>query len=73
MCIGIYIAVVITANRVLGGVLGGIGEMYKIDPNILRISYALFTILTGGVGVLLYVLARVLIPEGGAVTTPQAL
>jgi phage shock protein C len=47
---------------VIGGVCGGLGRYLGIDPVLLRIAAVLLT-LTGGLGVLLYLLAFVVIPE----------
>jgi phage shock protein C len=49
-------------DRVIGGVCGGLGRYLGIDPVLLRIAAVLLT-LTGGLGVLLYLLAFVVIPE----------
>lgn len=58
-------------KRVLGGVFGGIGEMYNIDPTILRLGYAILAVITGIVpAVILYLIAWVIIPEQVVVTTP---
>jgi len=48
-------------NAVIGGVCGGIGEYFDIDPVLVRIIW-LFAIFSG-VGVLAYVLCWVLIPQ----------
>jgi phage shock protein PspC (stress-responsive transcriptional regulator) len=49
-------------DRVIGGVCGGLGRYLGIDPVLLRIAAVILT-LTGGLGVLLYLLAFVVIPE----------
>jgi phage shock protein PspC (stress-responsive transcriptional regulator) len=52
------------SNRVIGGVLGGVGARLGIEPNIVRVIYTVFT-LAGSlwVGVVLYVLALAFLPE----------
>jgi phage shock protein C len=56
-------------NRVLAGIFGGIGETYRFDPNILRITFAFLTLMTGVMPmVVLYLLAWFLIPEESPVT-----
>jgi phage shock protein C len=51
-------------NRILTGVCGGIGEAYDIDPNLVRLAWIAFTVLTYVVlGVALYIIATVLLPE----------
>lgn len=49
-------------NRMIAGVSGGIGEYYDIDPNIIRLLFVV-SLFMGGVGVLVYLVAIVLIPE----------
>lgn len=51
-------------GRVIGGVCSGFGKYLGVDPNILRIALAVFTLL-GGSGVLVYALGWLLIPEEG--------
>lgn len=50
------------ANVVLGGVCGGIGEYFGVDPTIVRLLWVLFA-LAGGSGVLAYIIAWIIIPE----------
>ena len=45
------------------GVCGGLGEAFGIDPTLIRLGWALLTIL-GGSGILLYVIAAFIIPSG---------
>jgi phage shock protein PspC (stress-responsive transcriptional regulator) len=58
-----------STDRVIGGVAGGIAAYFKIDPIIVRLA-AIGLALLGGVGVLLYLAAMLLVPEeGGAPPT----
>jgi phage shock protein PspC (stress-responsive transcriptional regulator) len=51
-------------HRVLGGVFGGLGEIYAVDPTMLRLIYALLAVLTGFVPLtVLYLIAWAIIPE----------
>jgi phage shock protein C len=52
----------------LGGVFGGLGEMWEIDPNVIRLI-ALYAGLATGILPLLvtYVVAWLVIPKGGPV------
>ncbi len=52
-------------GRMIAGVCSGAGRYLGIDPNILRLGLAVFTIF-GGAGVALYAIAWLLIPEEGA-------
>lgn len=48
-------------NKVLGGVCGGIGEYFNIDPVIIRLIVVAFTLM-GGSGFVAYLIAYVIIP-----------
>ena len=49
-------------ERMVGGVCGGIGEYFGIDPVLVRLAWVLLTI-AGGSGVLAYLLAWLIIPD----------
>jgi phage shock protein C len=49
-------------DRMIGGVCGGVADSLGIDPVLLRIAAAALA-LSGGVGVLAYVIAWIVIPE----------
>ncbi|GAA4128455.1 PspC domain-containing protein [Actinomadura keratinilytica] len=51
-------------GRMIAGVCSGAGRYLGVDPNILRLGLAVFTVF-GGAGVLLYAIAWLLIPEEG--------
>ena len=48
-------------DRILGGVCGGIAEVYDLDPSLVRITTLLIVLFTG-VGVLPYIAAWLIIP-----------
>ena len=50
------------SDRMLFGVAGGMAEWLDLDPSLVRIVWALL-ILAGGVGLLLYIVAAIVIPE----------
>lgn len=51
-------------NKVISGVLGGVGEYYEIDPTILRLGYIAIAALTGFMpGVIAYIIASLIVPE----------
>jgi phage shock protein PspC (stress-responsive transcriptional regulator) len=50
-----------SSDRVLGGVAGGLGRYFDIDPIIFRIGFVVLTI-AGGAGVLAYLAAWLLVP-----------
>jgi phage shock protein C len=49
-------------DRMIGGVCGGLAEYLSMDPTVIRILYILFA-LTGGSGILVYVILLLVIPE----------
>jgi phage shock protein C len=51
-------------DKKLFGICGGAGEYFDIDPTIIRIIYVIFTLLSGGAGILIYLLMYLIIPEG---------
>ena len=64
------------SDRLLGGVLGGLGAYLGVDPLILRIVTVLLTIMGAGALVVAYIVMWVLVPEEplapaqGAYATP---
>lgn len=51
------------SNKVISGVIGGLGEYLSIDANILRIGYVFFSFFTPFPGLLIYILASIIIPS----------
>jgi phage shock protein C len=58
-------------DRVFGGVCGGLGRYFGVDPVLLRIV-AVVLALSGGFGFLAYLIAWVAIPESEDPTDPPA-
>jgi len=54
-----------TEDRMLAGVAGGLARYLDVDATLVRIAFAVLTIMSG-VGVPLYLAAWLLIPEDGA-------
>jgi len=51
-------------NKVLCGVIGGVGEYFQIDPTILRLGYVIACFLTGIMPLsIVYVIACFIVPE----------
>ena len=51
-------------NKVLSGVLGGLGEYFEIEPTILRLGWLVIVVLTGFFpGVIAYVIATLIVPQ----------
>ena len=51
-------------NKVLCGVIGGVGEYFEIDPTILRLGYILIAFMSGFFpGLVAYFIAVVIVPR----------
>jgi len=48
-------------NQIVGGVCGGVGDYFELDPVLIRLVW-LIMILFGGIGILLYFIAWIIIP-----------
>ena len=61
-------------ERVIGGVAGGLGDYLSVDPVFVRIAFVLLTILSGGIGILFYIVGWMVMPVGrpGATPHPQS-
>ena len=61
-------------DRILGGVAGGLGRHFNVDPILFRIA-AVALIFVGGAGILLYLAMLLLVPSEpapGAAGAPQS-
>ena len=53
-----------SSNRILAGVCGGIAEYFDVDPTLIRVVYVFLSIFSVGfLGVLLYIILMVLMPN----------
>jgi len=50
-------------ERMLAGVCGGIAREFDIDPSLVRLGWVILTLLSGGVGIILYIVAIFVMPE----------
>ncbi|WP_296880119.1 PspC domain-containing protein [Thomasclavelia sp.] len=48
-------------DRMLCGVCGGLAEYFDVDPTLVRLAWAVLTVL-GGSGILIYIIAAIIIP-----------
>ena len=56
-------------ERILGGVCAGLGEHLDVDPTVIRLIWAVVTLISFGTGIIVYIVAWIIIPEddtGGA-------
>ncbi|MDD4661650.1 MAG: PspC domain-containing protein [Candidatus Pacebacteria bacterium] len=50
-------------NKILAGVVGGLGEYFDIDPTLLRLIWLLLVVFTGVFpGIIVYIIACLIIP-----------
>ena len=49
-------------NKMIDGVCGGIAEYFGIVPTVVRLIWALFSLM-GGCGILAYIIAAIIIPR----------
>ena len=52
------------SHRILGGVAGGLGEYFDLNPAFFRLGFVVLTLL-GGAGILVYLAALLVIPDEG--------
>ena len=52
-------------DRVLGGVCGGFGEYFDVDPVLIRVVWGILAV-TGGVGILAYIICWIVIDEASS-------
>jgi phage shock protein C len=57
-------------GRMVAGVCAGAAEYFGIDVTLVRVLVAVVAVITGGVGVLAYLAAWVIIPEEGEQASP---
>ena len=51
-------------DRILCGVCGGIAEYLNVDPTVIRLAWALFSMFTAIFGgIIAYIIACIIIPE----------
>lgn len=52
-------------DKVMAGIFGGLGEMYSVDPTLLRLIFVFIAIITGVIPFFItYVIAWTIIPKG---------
>ena len=59
------------SDSVIGGVAGGLAVWLNLDPSLVRVGWALLTIVSGGVFLLVYIVMMVVVPQPPPGWTPQ--
>lgn len=52
-----------TSNKMLAVVCSGMAEYFSMDVTLMRLLWVVVTLITGGTGVLAYIVAAIVIPE----------
>jgi phage shock protein C len=52
-------------GQMLAGVCAGLAEHFGVDVNLVRLVFAIVTIFSAGLGLLIYLAAWVILPEEG--------
>jgi phage shock protein C len=50
-------------DRMLAGVAAGVAETLDADPSIIRVAWVLLTFVTGGLGLVAYIVMAIVVPE----------
>ena len=50
-------------NRKIAGFCGGLAEYFNVDPTMVRLLYVIFTLLSMGTGLLVYLIAWLIVPR----------
>jgi phage shock protein C len=54
----------IRQGRIVAGVCAGLGAYFGVDVNLVRLAFGVLTVFYG-LGILLYLIAWLILPEGG--------
>lgn len=57
-------------NKVLGGVCGGLGEYFEVDPVLIRVLFVFLTFFNAS-GILLYLLLLIILPQEPIIFTDE--
>jgi len=51
-------------DKMIAGVLGGIGKYFDVDPTVVRVAYVILSIVSAGFpGIIAYLIMWAIIPE----------
>jgi phage shock protein PspC (stress-responsive transcriptional regulator) len=57
----------------IAGVAGGLAELWDADPSLVRLGWALLTIFTGGIALVVYIVLAIVVPEEDGTTWANVL
>lgn len=56
------------SDRMVFGVCGGLGKYFGVDPTLIRLGFAFFTLLSGvGPGIVIYIIMAIIMPQEDSV------
>ena len=58
-----------TDDRMISGVCGGVAEYFDVDPTIVRVLWVFLTLAGMGLGIILYIIMAVIVPENPVIKT----
>jgi phage shock protein PspC (stress-responsive transcriptional regulator) len=61
-----FMSLMLSNNRMIAGVCGGLAEWLGWDPTLVRILYAILTVFTAFSGLIVYLLLWIIMPRKGA-------
>ena len=61
-----FMSLMLSNNRLIAGVCGGLAEWLGWDPSLVRILYAILTVFTAFSGLIVYLLLWIIMPRKGA-------
>jgi phage shock protein C len=60
-------------DRMVAGICGGVAQYFGIDVTVVRVIVAVVCVITGGAGILAYLVAWIIIPEEGETSMAENL
>jgi phage shock protein C len=61
-----------STDKMLGGVCGGLGEYFDVDPVLVRLAVVAAVFLSGGAAILLYIVLWIVMPKEGNEIGPRS-
>lgn len=59
-------------DKLVAGVCGGLAEYFEVDPVIIRIAFVAGAMLSGGMGIIVYILLWIIVPSKEQVAAAAA-
>ena len=51
------------SNKIICGVMGGLGDYFGVDPTVLRVAYVLLSVFVLGSPIIIYFICALIIPQ----------